>query len=309
MPSVICIGSALIDELYFCNENVIAGTSNPANLSRNIGGVLTNVAFHLAYLDVDIEYITVLGNDVEGQWVKDELNKAGIKIENIALVNDSTGKYVSFLNADGSLHAAACVDVCEKYLNPSFLEGKVETLLTGDIIITDTNISIESIKWLIDFSTIHHKTLIIEPVSVAKSRKLAALDIQNVFMITPNEDELFSICQNTKEKESDMIKTLLSRGVQNIWLRKGASGSIKYNNEKEISLAAVKIEIIDSTGAGDAALAGWIVGYVNNYNELECLQLGHTLAFEVLQIKGAVNHHIKFSSLLESRNKYYKDAK
>jgi len=309
MPSVICIGSALIDELYFCNEQVIVGTSNPANLSRNIGGVLTNVAFHLAYLDIDVEYITVLGNDAEGKWVEEALQKAGIKIGNIALVNDSTGKYVSFLNADGSLHAAACVDVCEKYLTPTFLKEKVATLSTADIIITDTNISIDSIQWLINFAATHNKILIIEPVSVVKSRKLATLDIKNVFMITPNEDELFSICLNAKGEEAKMIESLLSRGVKNIWLRKGALGSTKYNQENAIELGVEKIDIIDSTGAGDAALAGWMAGYINNYNELTCLQLGHTLAFEVLQIKGSVKHDITLTSLLESRNKYYKDAK
>ncbi len=309
MPSVICIGSALIDELYFCDEQVILGTSNPANLSRNIGGVLTNVAFHLAYLDIDVEYITVLGEDAEGKWVKDELKKAGIKIENIASVNDPTGKYVSFLNADGSLHAAACVDVCEKHLTPLFLEEKAVHLLAADIIVTDTNISIESIKWLIDFSTTHNKILIIEPVSVVKSRKLATLDIKNVFMITPNEHELFSISPNSNTKESDVIESLLSRGVKNIWLRKGVLGSVRYNNENQLSLGVEKISIVDSTGAGDAALAGWLTGYINNYTELTCLQLGHTLAFEVLQIKGAVKHDITLSSLLESRNKYYNDAK
>ena len=108
------MGSALTDELYFSKETVILGTSNPASVSKNIGGVLSNIVYHLSYLGVQIDYITVVGNDSDGKWIKDEFKKLNLNTENIHEVDDFTGKYVSFLNPDGSLHAAACIVFVEQ---------------------------------------------------------------------------------------------------------------------------------------------------------------------------------------------------
>lgn len=305
MQSVVCVGSALVDELYFCNERVITGTSNQAVVSKSIGGVLTNVAFHLSYLGVKVDYISIVGDDSDGEWILNTLSKSGISIDAVAKVNDSTGKYVSFLNDDGSLHAAVCVDICERYLDENFLNQKIKKLQEANIILCDTNISKNTIQWLIDFAKQNNKTIIIEPVSVAKSKKISDLDLNEVFMITPNEDELVSI-MSSEVNDSNVITDFISeKGLRNIWLRKGASGSVMINRLTQTSVSANKIKVIDSTGAGDAALAGWIAAFLNNLDTLKCIQFGHSLAFEVLQVKGSIKHDINFYKLLELNNKYY----
>ena len=306
--SIFCIGSALIDELYFCHENIIPETSNPATLQKNVGGVISNISQHLALFDYDINYLTVIGNDIEGNWIEDEFIKKGININHSLKVNDPTGRYVSILNMDGSLFTAACVDICPKYCTPDFLETKRETIHAAELIITDTNIEIESLQWLIDLSNKQNIPLIIEPVSVVKARKISKLNMNAVFMVTPNEDELPSLCIEHHTNEKDSIKELLDRGIKFIWVRKGDKGSTIYSKEHTIELHAPKIKIIDSTGAGDAALAGWICGFLEKENPNDCLKLGHTLALEVLQIKGAVKNNINKNILFETVKKYYPNA-
>ncbi len=307
--SVIIIGSALVDELFFCDELVIAGTSNPAIVKRNVGGVVSNIAQHLALLELPVEFITVLGNDADASWIKSSFNQIGINSSNSLFVEDNTGKYISILNPDGSLFTAACVDICGKYLSPEFLEIKSDLLKTAEVIIADTNIEIATIHWIIDFAKKNNKRLIIEPVSVAKARKLSSLNLNGLFMVTPNEDELSSLCINKSNDEMAMIDELLSRGVLNVWLRKGAEGSVIYNKNGQLRLNVPEINIVDSTGAGDAALAGWVTALMNNFDELKCLQAGHTLALEVLQIQGAVKHDITKLNFLTAIKTYYKDAK
>jgi len=63
----------------------------------------------------------------------------------------------------------------------------------------------------------------------------------------------------------------------------------------------------DSTGAGDAALAGWVFGYLKQENETTCLQLAHALALEVLQTKGAVVQTINSDNLYRIKNTYYNE--
>lgn len=303
--AVVCIGSTLIDELYFCKEEAILGTSNPSVSKKFPGGVISNIARHLALLNVPVELITIFGNDADGNWLRDQLTSDGVELKNSFMVSDNTGKYVSVLNPDGSLFTATCSDICADHLDTEKLESITDVLKSARLIITDTNSESSTIEWLIDFCKKEDIKIIIEPVSVAKARKLSKINLENVFMITPNEDELFSIGGVENNDTQKAIDEILKKGVKSLWLRKGKHGSVIYNNENNLSLAAAAITVKDSTGAGDAALAGWVTAYIENYVPMDCLKAGHTLAFEVLQTEGAVKTDLNKKFLFESINKYY----
>ena len=305
--SVLCIGATLVDELYFCEQNCIPHTSNPAAKTTSIGGVISNIAQHLGLLQLHPSLITALGTDTDADYIAKSLNQKGITLDQSVLANDSTGKYVSIMNPDGNLVVAVCQDISSKYLTPAFFKSKTDFIKEFDFVIMDTNIPTASIQWLIDFTKMHQQKLIIEPVSVAKASKLATLNLQGVFMITPNEDELKAIANIDTTNESAMTQSLFRRGVQQVWIRKGNQGSVICTPNQSLALGVPKISISDSTGAGDAALAAWIFGYLNHESELTCLQLAHALALEVLQIKGAVLEHLNSENLYRIKNTYYNE--
>ncbi|MEO5776651.1 MAG: PfkB family carbohydrate kinase [Flavobacterium sp.] len=304
--SVLCIGATLVDELYFCESNIVSASSNPARKATSIGGVISNIAQHLAILEVNPAIITAIGNDADGMYIKDTFVKNGISCEQSLVEDDTTGKYVSILQPDGNLYVAVCEDNCGKYISVDYLETQIDYIKGFDILIIDTNLDSKTIQWMIHFAKDYQKQLIIEPVSVAKATKLVGLDLNGVFMITPNQDELRAMCSNDTPKEQ-RLTTLINRGVKSIWIRKGAKGSVMYTETKRIDLSVPEIQIVDSTGAGDAALAGWVFGYVNGEDEKTCLQLGHTLALEILKSKGTVDATLTPSALYKHKKTYYND--
>ncbi len=306
--SVLCIGATLIDELYFCDQTIVPHTSNPASKTSSIGGVVSNIMQHLALLKVEVTCITALGTDADGRFITEEFQKRGIKWQDTLFVEDTTGKYVSILDANGNLYVSVCQDISEKYLTPAFLETKSDSIQKADLIIMDTNLSSESLQWLIDFARRHQKDLIIEPVSIPKAAKLARLNLDGVLMISPNEAELHAIATLETKDEIQLVKHLQERGVTKIWLSKGNNGSVLYDPTQTSSLGVPNIDILDSTGAGDAAVAGWVYGYVTGKSELTSMQLGHALAFQVLQVKGAVDLKITSEKLIKVKKTYYHDS-
>lgn len=305
--TVLCIGATLVDELYFCEQDCLPATSNPAVKSVSIGGVISNIAQHLGLLNSKPSLITALGTDAEASFITKSLNQKGILLDQSVIAEATTGKYVSILNPDGNLVVAVCQDISNKYLTPAFLDTKADFIKEFDIVIIDTNIPSSSIQWLIHFTNAHHQKLIIEPVSIAKASKLASLNLEGVFMITPNEDELVAIANLESTDETTLVQSLFRRGVAQVWIRKGNQGSVICTPEKSLSLGVPKITISDSTGAGDAALAGWVFGYINNENEQTCLELAHTLALEVLQIKGAQIPHLNSETIYRIKTTYYNE--
>lgn len=286
---VIAIGAILLDELYFCDQIVQLHTSNPAQKSVSLGGVVANIAQHLALLDVEVSLLTAFGQDTDALFVQQQLDGLSISYLESVIAPAQTGKYVSVLNPDGSLHVAVCEDACTAFLTPDYLATKSTYLHQFEIWVIDTNLSAETIQWCINFCRNHHIKVIIEPVSVPKAQKLAALSLAGVSMITPNEQELAAILGNSNLASPAQ---LLQKGVTQVWLRQGERGSEMHESNSVLGVPVQKVPVIDSTGAGDAALAAWIYSYLNDKSPSQCIDLGHALAAAVLQQKGAVVREI-----------------
>lgn len=305
---VICIGAAMIDELFFCQQDALLATSNPATQQIAAGGVVNNISQHLGLLQIPVQLITAIGNDADGEWLEKVCNKRGVSTHAFLKVNEPTGKYISILQPDGSLFTAACADISGKYLTPEFLIRHTTFLSSASFIICDTNVTVETLGWLSAFCMQHQIKLIIEPVSIEKAKKISAIDLQGIYMLTPNEDELPSICSQPHDCIDNCIEELLQRGVKNVWLRKGKKGSVLYSKNGTLQLDTADIQMIDSTGAGDAALAGWVAAQLFGWSEIKSLQAGHVMAYEVLQVKGAIIEAINKHSFSKLIQKYYADA-
>jgi pseudouridine kinase len=302
---VLCIGATLIDELYFCQETIAPHSSNPAQKSAHIGGVMSNIVQHLALLGVEVGLLSALGNDGEAALVRSKLTSLGIDLTATLNVEGPTGKYVSVLQPDGSLYVAVCQDSCTASITPAVLEAQRPYMNAFAYWLADTNLPTETLQWLIHTAKANGKRLVIEPVSVPKATKLAALDLDGLYMLTPNEDELMALTGATAEAEG--IAQLLHRGVQHLWLRKGDQGSVMHQAAAQQALGVPKLTIVDSTGAGDAALAGWCYARLQDQDSLRCLQYGHALAFHILLQKGAVDHHMNPERLKQLTHTYYHD--
>lgn len=305
---VICIGATMVDELFFCQQTAIAATSNPAILQKATGGVVSNIAQHLGLLQIPVQLITVLGNDSDGEWLEGVCKKRGVGTEWFLKVDEPTGKYVSIIQPDGFLYTAACADISGKYLTPQFLLSQDTLLQKASFIIGDTNITIETLNWLSEFCLQHTIKLIVEPVSVEKAKKLSLVNLSGIFMLTPNEDELPSLCLAEHTNTEKCIEELLQRGVAYVWLRKGKKGSEMYSKNGIIQLETADIQMLDSTGAGDAALAGWVAANQMGLSQMKCLQAGHTMAYEVLQVKGAIIESLSKKMFTQLIQKYYPNA-
>jgi pseudouridine kinase len=302
---VVCIGAAFIDELFHTREEILKATTNEASVSKTPGGVARNIAHQLARLQVAVELITVFGNDSDGDWLKSQCLKAGIGIDASMTIDGPSGRYSGILNPDGSLFTALLTHSPVDNINPEHLEKNRNLLSSAGLILSCANVIPDSLTWLLNFSKEENIPFIIEPVSVPPARKMADMDLNGLYLITPNEDELPVLCKGKGQSTREQIDELLDRGVHQVWLHQGAKGSAIYKRGTEISLHACPIEVVDCTGAGDASVAGFILGKQLKKTDEECLRIAHTLSAEILQVEGANIPGISQKKLMDRVNHYY----
>lgn len=302
---VICIGAALVDELFHVTSELLLATTTDASVSKTAGGVSRNIAHQLSLLGVPVQLISVFGNDSDGDWLKQVSEAAGVKLDASITKEGLSGKYTGILNVDGSLYTAFITNAANHLITPAHLSKHRDLLQTAAYLLADANINVDTMEWLLGFSRETGIPFVLEPVSVPPARKFRHANLSGIHLITPNEDELPVLCSEDSFLTQLQVDEMLGRGVENIWLHNGKHGSALYSREKSISLHAPKIEVVDCTGAGDGSLSGFILGKYLGKNDLDCLKLAHTLSAEILQVNGAIATHLNQEALLGKVEKYY----
>lgn len=303
---VICIGAALVDELFHATDQMLLATTNEATVTKTAGGVSRNIAHQLALLDVPVQLITVLGNDSDGDWLKQVSTAAGVQLDAIITREGLSGKYTGILNVDGSLFSAFLTNAANHLITPQHLAKHTDLLRTASYLLADANISVETADWLLAFSRETGIPFVLEPVSVPPARKFKQANLQGLHLITPNEDELPVLCSEKAFFTQQQVEELLvHRGIQQIWLHNGKHGSALYSKEKSLTLHAPTIEVVDCTGAGDGSLSGYLLARHLGKNDMDSLKIAHTLSAEILQVNGAIATHLNQQKLLQLVSKYY----
>jgi pseudouridine kinase len=302
---VICIGAALVDELFHVTNELLPATTSDASVSKTVGGVSRNIAHQLAILGVPVQLISVFGNDSDGDWLKQVSEAAGVRLDGSITREGLSGKYIGILNVDGSLYTAFLTNAANHLITPEHLQKHKDLLLTASYLLADANINVDTAEWLLAFSRKTDIPFVLEPVSVPPARKFRHANLNGMHLITPNEDELPVLCSEDAFLVQLQVDELLNRGVQHIWLHNGQHGSALYNRKGNITLHAPKIEVLDCTGAGDGSLSGFILGKYLGKKDLDCLKLAHTLSAEILQVNGAIATHLTQEKLLKQVTKYY----
>lgn len=305
--SVICIGAALVDELFHAREKMLMHTTNEVSSTRTAGGVARNIGHQLCLLDIPVQLISVFGNDVDGEWLKKVCTDTGMLLDASITADVPTGKYTAIINTDGSMFTALLTNAALHLITPEYLQQKEALLSDAAYVLVDANISVESINWLVHFTNIHKIRMIIEPVSVPPAKKIASANFEGLYLITPNEDELPALCSQEATTTEDQIKELLDRGIQYIWLHQGVDGSALYKRTETLQLNAPNANVVDCTGAGDGSVSGFILSKYFGKDNLNSLRTAHTLSAEILQVKGAIATHLNQEKLLNLVSKYYEE--
>lgn len=304
---VICIGAALVDDLYHAHETMLMHTTNEVTQTRTAGGVSRNIAHQLSILDIPVQLISVFGKDSDGDWLKQVCIDAGIKLDASIMDAAVTGKYTALIDKDGSMFTALLTNAALHLITPEYLQQHEGLLGSAAYILVDANLSVETVNWLIRFTNMNSIRMIIEPSSVPPAKKISRCNFEGLYLITPNEDELPALCSETATTTDEQVQELFNRGVQYVWLHKGKLGSALYKKTETLQLNAPTANVVDCTGAGDGSVSGFILSKYFGKDNLNSMRTAHTLSAEILQVHGAIATHLTQEKLLNSVSKYYEE--
>jgi pseudouridine kinase len=261
---VVVVGGANVDVKARTDATLVPGTSNPGTVVRTPGGVGRNVAENLARLGSRVALVSTVGSDPDGDWVVEETAAAGVDVSPV-LRGGRTGRYVALLDAGGELVAGVSDMAATDALGPDVLDH--DLLRSAELVVLDGNLPATTVDAVLALGV----RVVIDPVSVAKAGRILPLlsGIRPVFAITPNEDELAAL---------GSVEQLHARGVEVVWVRRGAAGSLLSTPDGAVELEAPSVTPVDVTGAGDAMLGAFCHRVLTGATLADAAAYGHEAA-------------------------------
>ena len=87
--------------------------------------------------------------------------------------------------------------------------------------------------------------------------------------------------------ERRIAEYFLSEGVRTVVVKLGERGSYFRSAEEEFWCGTCDVPVLDSTGAGDAFVSGFLTGILQGMPHADCVRLGTACAACVIQAVGA----------------------
>lgn len=287
---VLVLGISIIDILGFCGNKYKPSDSIPGNIKVSFGGVCRNIAENLARVDVNTQFISVVGDDKNGKDILDHSKQIGYCMENsLVLENSSTPTYMAILNEDGEMMSAVVDMESANKLDEEFINSKADIIRNSEYTIVDSDNPklLEYILKKFEGET----NFILDPISSAKAERIKHL-IPYFHTIKPNRYEAEALCGfKIKNMEDAKMagKCLLQKGVKNVFISLDVDGVYYCNNECCGLVKSEQVKVKNVTGAGDSFVSGIAYGYMHNLSMDDIVKTAIAMSIITIRHEETIN--------------------
>lgn len=286
------IGGANVDLSATLYDAFIASDSNPGHIEVGYGGVARNIAHNLSLLGARTQLITIFGGDLFGGLLYDYCRQEGIDVHLSERKSSlRSGLYLCINNHGGEMIAGVADTEAIRTITPDWLAQRIGDINSSEFIVADTNISEDAIRYLMEQSTV---PLFIDGVSSTKAHRvvnaLRKSKLPFLHTLKLNLKEALAVTKCNTYAEA--AQALLNMGVAHVYITLSGKGVYCRNAAEEWLFPALPGDIINTTGAGDAFLAGVVYAHAKGITFPQTAQYGLMAARATLLSPKAVNPDI-----------------
>ncbi len=283
---VVGFGALNLDKLF--KVNIIAKKEEEGavlDFKESAGGSAANTVVGLARLELKTGFIGKVATDREGKFLLDEFRKEGVDINGITVSEkDRSGTVMGFIDPQGDRAL---------YVDPGVNDHMDFRDINLDYV-SDTKFlhlssfvgekPFKSQKQLID--RLSSVKISFDPGAIYARRGLDALKpiIKKSYVMFPNGIEVKQLTGHDYREGARMLTEL---GANIVAVKLGKRGCYVTDGKERHLIEAYKVEVVDTTGAGDAFCAGFLYGLTKRKDLYECGKLGNFVASRCISKMGA----------------------
>jgi ribokinase len=215
------------------------------------GGKGANQAVAAARLGAEVALVGALGDDAFGAQLRDGLRQEGVDATHVARLPGCASGTASIGVADGE-NQIVVVPAANARVTPAQVEAARDAIARADVVLVQMEIPLETVEATLRLGRREDVPVILNP---APAQRLPDEVLKLARYVTPNQLELATLLGADPRED---FRTLMRRAPCPVVLTRGAEGAWYREQGEPVHQPSFKVDVVDSTGAGDtfnAALA------------------------------------------------------
>jgi ribokinase len=227
-------------------------TVTNAQLSKGNGGKGANQAAAAALLGAEVTFLGRVGDDGFGEPLVEALAEKGVDTSLIgAAPGSSTGTAVITVTPDGE-NAITVAPGANRRLTPGDVEDAAEAIGGARVLVAQMEVPTEVVTRAVGVAARHGTRAL---VNLAPSFEVPGELLEQLDPLVVNEHEAAFLLGEKVEGVDGALSAaseLLALGPKSVVVTVGKSGAVFSDGESTEHLPAPEVDVVDTTGAGDA---------------------------------------------------------
>ncbi|MEO5603304.1 MAG: carbohydrate kinase family protein [Cyclobacteriaceae bacterium] len=311
MTEIACVGILCVDALAKPVDNLPEKGKLKLvdNITLQIGGCAANVSISLAKIGLPVSVIGRIGSDRLGQILLETLTAEkvdvkGLKVDatvstSASLVMISNDSERSIVHAMGA-NRFFCFDDIDLHI----IQNSRILLIAGTFLMP--HFDGEGTEKLLKFASAHNVLCCMDTAWDSTGEWLKKIEscLPYLDWFMPSYEEACNLSGKTDLHE--MAQIFFSKGVKNIIIKLDSQGCfVNPQGENGFIVPSYnKIDVKDSSGAGDSFCAGFITGLYNQWTIRECAMFGNAVGAHCVMEIGTTTGIKTMKEVLEFMKEY-----
>ena len=285
---ILVIGATFVDIKGFPFDNYLPTGRNAGKVEYVHGGVARNVVEDIANVELRPTFLSIVDDSPMGDAVIKKLNNHKVNTDYILTRPDGMGTWLAVFDNNGDV-AGSISKRPNMYPIAELLDEKGDEIFSQcPSVVLEVGLDKEIVKGTLTLAKKHKvKTFaLVANMSIAAERRDL---LQQFDCVICNQQEagilfLDDYEDKTPEEMRDILaERIVAANIPSMVVTMGGDGAVYANQQGEQGVCpAKKVQVKDTTGAGDSFCAGVAIGMTYGKTMAEAVEIGTTLAASVI---------------------------
>ena len=285
---IVVIGAVFVDIKGYPEDVFIAKGRNVGRVEQVHGGVGRNVAEDIANVELRPTFVSLVDDTGIGADVIRKLKNHQVNTEYMRVTPDGMGTWLAVFENDGDVAASISKRPNLRPIGDTLDEYGDAIFRDADSIVIEIDMDKEVVKRVFRLAEKHQKRVyaVVANMSIAVERR-DFIKQTDCFVCNQQEAGIlfsddYSAC-TAAEMEAILAEKVRRANIKSMIVTMGAEGAVFADaNGNSGFCPARKVNVKDTTGAGDAFCAGAAIGLTYGKTMAEACQIGAHLAASVI---------------------------
>jgi len=285
---IVVIGSTFVDVKGYPFGQYVADGRNAGRVEQVHGGVARNVVENIANIELRPAFVSLVDDNGIGADIINKLNRHKVDTKYVVQTKDGMGMWLAIFDNSGDLASSISKRPDLQPIYDILKEHGDEIISNADSIAIELDLEQDVVKETFKLAKKYNKPVyaVISNMGIALERRDFFQQL-SCFVCNQLEASMLFVKDMDSLTPEEILAELptLSRnaGISKMIVTLGDKGAVYCSDDGEQGICpAHKVDVIDTTGAGDAFFSGVAAGLTYGKSLKESCEIGARLSASVI---------------------------